>query len=48
MVCNLTPTRNIKVFFFCVGGDEGGKLQNEQEKWMTELYGNDPFQALMI
>ena len=47
LVCNLTPTRNIK-YFFCVGGEGGGKLQNEQEKWMTELYGNDPFQALMI
>jgi hypothetical protein len=31
-----------------VGGEEGGKLQNEQEKWITELYGDDPIQALMI
>jgi hypothetical protein len=31
-----------------VGGEEGGKLQNKQEKCITELYINDPFQALMI
>jgi hypothetical protein len=37
-----------KSIFLCVGGEEGGKLQNEQEKWITELYGNGPFQALMI
>jgi hypothetical protein len=32
----------------CVDGEEEGKLQNEQEKWIMELYGNDPLQALMI
>lgn len=31
-----------------MGEEEGGKLQNKQEKWITELYGNKPFQALMI
>ena len=37
-----------KRIFFCVGGEGGGKLQNKQEKWITELYSTNPFQALMI